>query len=302
MLRRLQHPSAGTLLRAIDDELSPARRTTLERHLARCETCRTRMREMESLAAEISRLYLDEATPPSGSTDALRARVQAGVRAFSETLDRSWRFRLLEGLSAVPAPAWAGALLVLSVLLARGLVPASAPFRSDAAPTSIESGALPQRSLTPGVAIRMPINTLCAAQNEPAARPPIPEVVRSAVLRDYRMEDVPEREYELDYLITPELGGIADRGNLWPERYGSPVWNAHVKDQLERLLAEQVCAGRLDLAVAQQDIAANWIAAYKKYFQTDRPITRQAMVRVDDDDAALLASRVAPRGSKTTSP
>ena len=179
---------------------------------------------MESLAAEVSRLYRDEAAPPGRSTDALRARVQAGVRAFSETLDRSWRFRLLEGLSAVPAPAWAGAALVLTVLLTRGLAPTSAPFRSDAGPTSIESGALPQRSLTPGVAVRMPINTLCAARNEPDARPPIPEGVRSAVLRDYRMEDVPERDYELDYLITPELGGVADRGNLWPERYGSPVW------------------------------------------------------------------------------
>ena len=75
-----------------------------------------------------------------------------------------------------------------------------------------------------------------------------------------------------------------------------------MKDQLERLLAEQVCAGRLDLAVAQQDIAANWIAAYKKYFQTDRPVTRQARMRVDDDDAPLFVSMLAARGSKTTSP
>ncbi len=82
------------------------------------------------------------------------------------------------------------------------------------------------------------------------------------------METVPEREYELDYLITPELGGIADRRNLWPERYDSRVWNAHVKDELERLLPQLVCQGRLDLVTAQQDIAANWIVAYQKYFQT----------------------------------
>jgi hypothetical protein len=305
MLRHLQHPSGSTLLQAIDDELPPARRTTVERHLSGCERCRTRLQHMESIAAEVSRLYRDERMSSGLSTDALRTRVRAGIQDLSETLDRSWRFQLLEGLTAVPAPAWAGAVLVLTVFLTRALVPTPAPFRSDVVPTSIESGALPLRSLTPGVAGRTPINALCAVQNRAAARPRIPAVVRSAVLRDYGMEAVPEREYELDYLITPELGGIADRGNLWPERYGSPVWNAHVKDQLERLLAEQVCAGRLDLATAQQDIAANWIAAYKKYFQTDGPIASQARVLVDDvddDDAPLVVSMLAPPGSKTTSP
>jgi hypothetical protein len=33
-----------------------------------------------------------------------------------------------------------------------------------------------------------------------------------------------------------------------------------------------VCAGTLDLATAQHDIATDWIAAYKKYFHTDKPM------------------------------
>jgi hypothetical protein len=33
-----------------------------------------------------------------------------------------------------------------------------------------------------------------------------------------------------------------------------------------------VCGGELDLSTAQRDIAADWIAAYKKYFHTDRPL------------------------------
>jgi hypothetical protein len=45
-----------------------------------------------------------------------------------------------------------------------------------------------------------------------------------------------------------------------------------VKDALENRLREMVCDGSLDLAEAQREIAGNWIAAYKKYFQTDRPL------------------------------
>jgi hypothetical protein len=34
-----------------------------------------------------------------------------------------------------------------------------------------------------------------------------------------------------------------------------------------------VCDGSLDLTEAQRQIAADWIAAYKKYFHTDTPLT-----------------------------
>ena len=103
------------------------------------------------------------------------------------------------------------------------------------------------------------------------------------------MEHVPPGDYELDYLITPELGGASDRENLWPERYGSRVWNARVKDDLERLLPRMVCEGRLELAVAQRDIAADWIAAYKKYFHASAPLTTY-VAAPDDDDPVVVAS------------
>ena len=97
------------------------------------------------------------------------------------------------------------------------------------------------------------------------------------------MEGVPEQEYELDYLITPELGGTSDPHNLWPERYASGPWNARVKDDLERLLPQLVCQGSVDLTTAQRAIADNWIAAYKRYLRTDRPLARRAGA-IDDDD------------------
>jgi hypothetical protein len=97
------------------------------------------------------------------------------------------------------------------------------------------------------------------------------------------MEGIPQDEYELDYLITPELGGAPDVRNLWPQRYASRVWNAHVKDQLERLLPEMVCDRQLPLETAQRDIARDWIAAYKKYFRTSAPLQRHASLFMDDD-------------------
>jgi hypothetical protein len=79
--------------------------------------------------------------------------------------------------------------------------------------------------------------------------------------------------YEVDYLITPALGGADDIRNLWPQSYTATVWNAQVKDALEDHLRDLVCDGQLDLATAQHEIAMNWIDAYKKYFHTDRPLT-----------------------------
>jgi hypothetical protein len=63
---------------------------------------------------------------------------------------------------------------------------------------------------------------------------------------------------------------------LWPQSYTATVWNAHVKDALEDRLRDLVCDGQLDLATAQREIAANWVEAYKKYFHTDRPLSRFA--------------------------
>ena len=71
--------------------------------------------------------------------------------------------------------------------------------------------------------------------------------------------------YELDHLISLELGGNpTDPKNLWPEPYASPT-GAKVKDVVETKLKTLVCAGKLPLADAQKMIATNWYAAYLKY-------------------------------------
>jgi len=74
----------------------------------------------------------------------------------------------------------------------------------------------------------------------------------------------PSGAYELDHLIPLELGGDNSDRNLWPEP-AAPVPGFHQKDELENVLHDQVCTGRLTLADAQHGIAADWLALYHRY-------------------------------------
>src|SRR5262249_28241155 len=79
------------------------------------------------------------------------------------------------------------------------------------------------------------------------------------------------REYEVDHLISLELGGSNSIKNLWPQSYLTQPYNAHVKDVLENKLHKMVCDGTIDLRTAQREIATNWIEAYRKYVRADIP-------------------------------
>jgi hypothetical protein len=74
----------------------------------------------------------------------------------------------------------------------------------------------------------------------------------------------PTGTYELDHLIPLELGGDNSDANLWPEP-ASPVPGFHQKDGLENRMHDLVCSGQLALGQAQQEIASDWYAAYRRY-------------------------------------
>ena len=64
-------------------------------------------------------------------------------------------------------------------------------------------------------------------------------------------------DYEEDHLIPLELGGHpTDPRNLWPEPGASP----NPKDAVELAARDAVCAGRMPLGAAQQNIAQDWTA------------------------------------------
>ena len=132
---------------------------------------------------------------------------------------------------------------------------------------------IPDSRLTPGAALLETRQTVCAQEN--IKNKMVPVALQRRVFEEYGIARAEPRAYEVDYLVTPALGGADDIHNLWPHSYSATVWNAQVKDALEDRLREMVCDGSLDLAQAQREIATNWIAAYKKYFHTDQPLQIQ---------------------------
>jgi len=87
----------------------------------------------------------------------------------------------------------------------------------------------------------------------------VSEATKDYVAREYGLSS--RYGYEIDHLILLELGGSNGPPNLWPEPYNSP-YGATQKDGLEDYLHEQVCHHGLPLATAQNEIAANWYAAW----------------------------------------
>jgi hypothetical protein len=70
--------------------------------------------------------------------------------------------------------------------------------------------------------------------------------------------------FNVDHLIPVGLGGSNSLDNLWPQPLAGE-WSHHRKNKLEDRLRRLVCSGEFDLKIAQKEIAADWVAAYKKY-------------------------------------
>jgi hypothetical protein len=266
------HISDEELLLTADGESSRERAAQVRAHLESCAMCRARMESMAGAAANFDRAYRAAEDPEAARLAASRANLERRMAAASRGSAPSssfWRW-----LNPLPVPAWAyvSAAALLALALAVGwLHRPTAQDRGDFVATSDASGPLlPDAHLTPGATRPVTENQICVAGG-PTERRPAPGVQR-AVFHEYGMDSAPAREYEVDHLITPALGGTDDIRNLWPEPYTSTEWNAHVKDELEDHLHNLVCGGQLDLATAQRDMASNWILAYKKYFHADQPL------------------------------
>jgi hypothetical protein len=79
----------------------------------------------------------------------------------------------------------------------------------------------------------------------------------------YGVESQPPTDFELDHLISLELGGApADVANLWPEPF-SGATNAHQKDAVENFLHDQVCRNAMPLADAQRQIGTDWLSVFR---------------------------------------
>ena len=134
---------------------------------------------------------------------------------------------------------------------------------------------LPDPNLTPGSTFDVTAQDVCTPGYARKVRD-VPAEMKREVYREYGITSHGPGDYEIDHLISLELGGSNSIKNLWPESHRTSPWNAQVKDRLEDKLHELVCSGQLDLKTAQQAIASNWIEAYKKYVSPNPPSSRLA--------------------------
>jgi hypothetical protein len=250
-----QHPSDARLLLAAEGELSRRPAARLQAHLRQCAACRERAQRLGAGVLEISRAYareLDHTLPDSTAARALlRAQLaDEHTPVTSPATHHGWTYA-------------AAGLAVAAGILAFVLYNPSQPVLAN-------GGTLPNPLLTPGAIAPVSVEQICAAHNSTTTQP-VPAALQRQVFREYGMSHARAADYEVDYLITPGLGGANDIRNLWPEPRFKAAWNAAAKDQLEDYLYHAVCNGNIPLAAAQSDIAFNWIAAYREYFHTGQP-------------------------------
>ncbi|HTU47647.1 MAG TPA: zf-HC2 domain-containing protein [Bryobacteraceae bacterium] len=260
------HLSDRELLLAADGELSARDSERVESHLAACWTCRTRQREIEAAIGDFVRMHRQNFETQIPPADGPRALLKARMAQLAHTQRRPW----LEWLPSIP---WKWSWAILGAICALGamtyLIYQPWAVRQAERPVAVTT---PDPNLTPGAIVLVSRGEVCSASNE--NNKAVPVAVRRTVFGEYGIRTAEPSAYEVDYLITPGLGGSDDIHNLWPQSTRATVWNAQVKDALEDHLRDLVCDGKLDLATAQRDMATNWIQAYKKYFHTDQPLSR----------------------------
>jgi hypothetical protein len=271
MLKDGFHPTDQELLLAADGELPSRLAAGVRAHLAACGDCRARMAKVEETITDFARAHRQTLDPRLPSIRGARSLLRAQLAEQATKLHRSPRRRFFHFHLVMRAAAYICVVIFFFVVASRTPWQHLSPRGGNSVVVPFERGAVPDPNLTPGVTRGVAIGDVCALTHEEVVRE-VPASLRQEIFQEYGIANPHAGDYEIDYLITPGLGGAEDIQNLWPQSYASSTWNAHVKDALEEHLHQLVCAGKLDLSTAQHDIATDWIAAYKKYFHTDKPL------------------------------
>jgi hypothetical protein len=139
---------------------------------------------------------------------------------------------------------------------------------SDAVLAQRNSPNKPDPTLTPGATLEVTRQELCGSAYRSPARV-IPITLKRRIFDRYGLSPYAVG-YNVDHLIPVRLGGSNSPNNLWPQPL-SGEWNYHMKNRLERRLYKMVCSQTITLETAQQELARDWVSAYKKYITNSRP-------------------------------
>jgi hypothetical protein len=121
----------------------------------------------------------------------------------------------------------------------------------------VVNGVLPDSDCTPGaVFLDVTKDQICTPGYSQSVRD-VPDSEKKQVYAEYGIATHFTGEYEVDHLISLELGGSNNISNLWPEA-AEPHPGFHEKDQVENYLHREVCNGQMALRDAQKIIAHDW--------------------------------------------
>lgn len=265
----MSHPTLNELLTYMDGELASHAREQVALHLESCAECRAQLSGLSATSAAVSEGYAvrseesrEEAARPEAMLRARLAEMSASS-SVSQKRAVSQKEQKRLGLHWSRSLGYVAALLVLTAL--------GGVFVWHHAKVP-ERAALPNPAFTPGATRQVSLSEICAEDDDEVVRV-VPAAMQQKVFYEYGLKRAKPGDFEVDYLITPGLGGSDDVANLWPQPHASR-WNSYVKDQLEDHLHHMVCHGQISLADAQRAIASNWIDAYKRYFNTEQPLAR----------------------------
>lgn len=117
--------------------------------------------------------------------------------------------------------------------------------------------------VTPGAVRTVSVTSICDTKT--ATLRSVSDSTKKQVFALYNVKcgEMCGKQYEVDHLISLEIGGTNDIANLWPQPYAVP--GAHQKDVLENKLHSMICSKQITPADAQKAISHDWWAAYLKY-------------------------------------
>ena len=128
---------------------------------------------------------------------------------------------------------------------------------------------LPDPACSPGAVLTTDTSIICVSGYTQTVRD-VPTSEKEQVFAEYGIDYSLHSGYEVDHIISLELGGSNDISNLYPESY-SIHYGARIKDTFENYLHGQVCNGKMSITVAQQEIATDWLKYYLVWQQSSAP-------------------------------
>ena len=122
----------------------------------------------------------------------------------------------------------------------------------------IANQAVPDPVCTPGAILTTDASIVCRPGYSSSVRN-VSVATKKKVFAEYGIPYADHSDYEVDHLISLELGGSNDISNLWPEAHNIEN-GSFVKDGLETHLHLEVCKGNISLVRAQAEISGNWMS------------------------------------------